>query len=80
VILLSKRLECLSGFIFDKIFGVLGQGTADKMVESMLMKLKRLSEGQADKLYKSEGKTLGLKIKRVLRIRKEVPLWQIVMT
>jgi len=33
--------------IIGKILGVLGQKTADRMVEAMLMKLKNLSEGQA---------------------------------
>lgn len=33
--------------VIGKILGVLGQGTADKMVEGMLMKLKSLSEEKA---------------------------------
>jgi len=33
--------------VIGKILGVLGQGTADKMVEGMLMKLKNLAEEQA---------------------------------
>ena len=33
--------------VIGKILGVLGQATADKMVEGMLMKLKNLSEAQA---------------------------------
>ncbi len=32
--------------VIGKILGVLGQGTADKMVEGMLMKLKNLSESK----------------------------------
>ncbi len=34
--------------VIGKIMGALGQGTADKMVAGMLVKLKNLSEGQAD--------------------------------
>ena len=33
--------------VIGKVLGVLGQSTADKMVEGMLMKLKNLSEEQA---------------------------------
>ena len=33
--------------VIGKILGVLGQRTADKMVEGMLIKLKNLSEGQS---------------------------------
>lgn len=35
--------------VLGKILGVLGQGTADKMVAAMLVKLKNLSEGQENR-------------------------------
>ena len=34
--------------VIGKLLGVLGQGTADKMVEGMLVKLQKLSEAQAN--------------------------------